>query len=168
MKISRGSSRTLNCDAFLMWDNNHGDKWKWNTGFPEVLKPSHSLHTGVFNSSSWITSLGHNKFMNSFINFHLLRQLTNILFLRWCLLDFILTANRLSPINVRLLHQSFFFSSTYFTANKCFVITGVPSDQVDSAQEALFRSPKDISLVSLDFSYEDDEYDRIQKGISCK
>ena len=40
----------------------------------------------------------------------------------------------------------------------------MPPEQVGSAQEALDKSGIDASILPLDYSREDDEYERIQKG----
>ena len=40
----------------------------------------------------------------------------------------------------------------------------MPPEQVDSAQEALDKSDIDATIIPLDYSREDDEYERIQKG----
>ncbi len=44
------------------------------------------------------------------------------------------------------------------------IFAGVPPDQVDSALEALQKSAMNASIVPLDYSLNDDEYDRILKG----
>ena len=44
------------------------------------------------------------------------------------------------------------------------IVSGVPQEQVDSAQEAVDKSDFHVSILPLDYSYTDDDYDRIQKG----
>ena len=99
----------------------------------------------------------------SFLSFLILANVSNFGF-AWLDLHFL----------TWLLFLNLFSGQTFpvfwmiLTCRFMFCFSGVPPQQIDSAQEALDQSAMNASIVALDYSFNDDEYDRILKGENCQ